>query len=339
MYRVPEFYHGRVSKADSRRVTKRQSPCVGLVTMVLFRPCFYLKWNDFVTGKLIKVVFKLLSLLSLHNAQRLGRLLGRVAWKLDGRSVQTTRKNLHACYPDLQDEEIEVMGRQSLQETGATALELPLMWEWPVERCLGLIREIEGEELLSGYQSSKQGLLLLAPHLGNWELAGLFFASRCKMAALYSPPNQAGFEAYMKAVRGRSGSELVATDRRGIMRLFGILREGGVVGILPDQTPRKEGGNFAPFFGIPAITMTLASKLIHKTGAKPLITYAQRLPDSRGFKIVIREVEPGMASEDMTESLTALNRSVEKCIADVPAQYQWEYKRFRRTAPEEKPVY
>jgi len=46
-----------------------------------------------------------------------------------------------------------------------------------------------------------------------------------------------------------------------------------------------------------------------------------------------------MASDNTTESLTALNHSVEKCIADVPAQYQWEYKRFRRTAPGEQPVY
>lgn len=213
------------------------------------------------------------------------------------------------------------------------------MWEWPVERCLDLIQEIEGEELLDEYQGSKQGLLLLAPHLGNWELAGLFFASRYKMAALYSPPNQPGLENYIKTVRSRSGSELVATDRRGIMRLFAILREGGVVGILPDQTPRREGGEFAPFFGIPAITMTLASKLVHKTGAVPLITYAHRLPDGRGFKIVIRKAEAGMTSKDMTESLTALNQSVEKCIAEAPEQYQWEYKRFRRTAPGHTPVY
>lgn len=293
----------------------------------------------FVSGKLIRLAFRLLSLLSLRNAQRLGRFLGGMAWKLGGRSVETTRKNLRACYPDLSANEIETLGRNSLRETGATALEIPLMWEWPAERCLGLIREIEGEELLEGYKAGKEGLLLLAPHLGNWELAGLFFASRYKMAALYSPPNQPGFEAYMKAVRSRSGSELVATDRRGIMRLFAILREGGVVGILPDQTPRREGGEFAPFFGIPAITMTLASKLIQKTGARPLVTYAQRLPDAEGFRIVIREVGPAMASKDMTESLTALNQSVEKCIADVPAQYQWEYKRFRRTAPGEKPVY
>ncbi|MEX2475464.1 lysophospholipid acyltransferase family protein [Marinobacter sp.] len=292
-----------------------------------------------MTRTFIKLAFHLLSFLSLRNAQRLGRFLGNLAWRLDGRSVDTTRKNLRACYPDLSDQEAETLGRKSMQETAATALELPLMWEWPIERCLGLIREIEGEHLLEDYQAGSRGLLLLAPHLGNWELIGLFFASRYKMAALYSPPNQPGFEDYMKKVRGRSGSELVATDRRGIMRLFSILREGGVVGILPDQAPRREGGEFAPFFRIPTITMTLASKLIQKTGAKPLITYAQRLPHAQGFKIVIREADQGMVSGDMTESLTALNRSVEQCIADVPAQYQWEYKRFRRTAPGEKPIY
>jgi KDO2-lipid IV(A) lauroyltransferase len=307
--------------------------------MVLFSPLFTSDWMNFVSGKLIRLAFRLLSMLSLRGAQRLGRLLGGIAWMLGGRSVETTRRNLRACYPDLGSSEVETLGRNSLRETGATALEIPLMWEWPAERCLGLIRQIEGEELLENYKAGTQGLLLLAPHLGNWELAGLFFASRYKMAALYSPPNQPGFEAYMKAVRSRSGSELVATDRRGIMRLFGILREGGVVGILPDQTPRREGGEFAPFFGIPAITMTLASKLVQKTGAKPLVTYAQRLPDAQGFRIVIREVGPGMASKDMTESLTALNRAVENCIADAPAQYQWEYKRFRRTAPGQTPVY
>lgn len=290
-------------------------------------------------ANLITLAFRLLSLLGLQRAQGLGRFLGGIAWRLNGRSVETTRKNLRACYPEMTESDTEKLGRQSLRETGATAMEIPLMWEWPVERCLGLIKEIEGEELLDGYKADGKGLLLLAPHLGNWELAGLFFASRYKMAALYSPPNRLEFEDYIKKVRSRSGSELVATDRRGIMRLFSILRGGGVVGILPDQTPRTDGGEFAPFYGIPAVTMTLASKLIHKTGAQPLITFAHRLPQGGGFRIVIRRADEGMASTDMKESLTALNRSVERCIEMAPEQYQWEYKRFRRTAPGETPVY
>ncbi len=292
-----------------------------------------------MSGKFIKLLFWMISLLDLKNAQGLGRLLGGIAWKLNGRAVDTTRKNLRVCYPELNEEQVEALGRHSLRETGATALEIPLMWEWRTEKCLDLIREIEGEELLNKYHASKQGLLLLAPHLGNWELAGLFFASKYKMAALYSPPNQAGLEKYIKNVRSRNGSELVATDRRGIVRLFSILKDGGVIGILPDQVPPKESGEVAPFFGIPTMTMTLASKLIHKTGATPLVTYAQRLPAAAGFKIVIREAEPGMASRDIAESVAALNLSVEKCIADNPAQYQWEYKRFRRAAPGATPLY
>lgn len=272
-------------------------------------------------------------MLSLKNAQRLGRFLGTMTWKLNSRAVATTKKNLRACYPKLNDEQIEDFGIQSLRETGATAMEVPLMWEWPVESCLDLVKEIEGEELLEHYKSGKRGLLLLAPHLGNWELAGLYFSSRYKMAALYSPPNQPGLEQYMKNVRSRAGSELVATDRRGILRLFSILRGGGVVGILPDQTPTDAGGEFAPFFGIPARTMTLASKLIQKTGAIPLITYAHRLPDGRGFRIVVREPDAGITSGDLHESIAALNRSVESCIAEAPTQYQWEYKRFRRRPP------
>lgn len=286
-----------------------------------------------MSSKLIKVIFRLISLLSLKNAQRFGRFLGALVWKLNGRSVDTTKKNLRACYPNLNDEQIEEFGRQSLRETGATAMEVPLMWEWPVKKCLDQIREVEGKELLKSYEAGKRGLLILAPHLGNWELTGLFFAEKYQMAALYSPPNQEGLETYMKQVRSRSGSELVATNRRGIARLFAILKKGGVVGILPDQAPPKESGAVAPFFGIPTMTMTLTTKLIHKTGALPLISYAQRLPDGRGFKIIIRKAECGIESQDLTESLTALNRSVEKCIEEAPEQYQWEYKRFRRNAP------
>ncbi len=71
------------------------------------------------------------------------------------------------------------------------------------------------------------------------------------MAALYSPPPHIKeFEDYMIRVRGRLGSELVRGDRKGLLRLMGILKEGGgVAGILPDQSPRGKTNAYAPFFG------------------------------------------------------------------------------------------
>ncbi|WP_417516596.1 lysophospholipid acyltransferase family protein [Marinobacter sp.] len=277
--------------------------------------------------------------LSLANAQRIGRLVGLLMWKLPAKPRAVTDINLSICFPELSQPARAAMAKESLINTGMTMLEVPLMWEWPVEKCLGLVRETEGLELIEEAMADGSGLILLAPHLGNWELAGLFFSSRYKMAALYSPPNMPEFEDYMIRVRGRLGSELVRGDRRGLVRLTSILREGGVAGILPDQSPRGKGNAFAPFFGMEVKTMTLVSKLMQRTGAKVLITYAERLESARGFRIVVREAEPGLDDKDAVAATTALNLSVEHCIRDIPGQYQWEYKRMRHRPPGEKNPY
>lgn len=143
------------------------------------------------------------------------------------------------------------------------------------------------------------------------------------------------FEDYMIKVRGRLGSELVRGDRRGLARLASILREGGVAGILPDQSPRGKGNAFAPFFGMEVKTMTLVSKLIQRTGANVLITYAERLPDASGFRIVVRETGPGLEDKDPVAATTAMNHAIEQCVREIPEQYQWEYKRMRHRPPGE----
>ena len=282
---------------------------------------------------------KLAGRMPLGLAQALGSFLGSLGWLLRTKARRITEINLDICYPEQTQEQRQVLAKESLRQTGQTFMEIPLMWEWPVEKCLGLIREVEGEELIAQAQADGKGLILLAPHLGNWELAGLYFSSRYKMAALYSPPHIPEFEDYMIRVRGRLGSELVRGDRRGLARMATLLREGGVAGILPDQSPRGKGNAFAPFFGMEVRTMTLVAKLMQRTGANALITYAERLPGGDGFRIVIREVAPGMADEDPVVATTALNSSVEQCVRALPSQYQWEYKRMRHRPPGQENPY
>jgi|SRR5690554_1105394 len=289
---------------------------------------------------IIAALLRMASWLPLGAAQSLGRFTGFFTWKLPTKSRKVTDINLSICLPEFSESEREKLAKASLIQTGMVMFEVPLMWEWPVEKCLGLIKETRGLELIDEALASGEGLILLAPHLGNWELAGLFFSSRYKMAALYSPPNIPEFEDYMIRVRGRLGSELVRGDRRGLARMVAILREGGVAGILPDQSPKDKGGAFAPFFGLEVKTMTLVSKLIQRTGANALITYAERLPNARGFRIVVQRAEPGLGDKDPVVATTALNKSVEHCVRQIPEQYQWEYKRLRhRPAGEVDPYH
>lgn len=279
------------------------------------------------------LALKLAGKLPLRVAQLIGRALGTLLWWLPNGSREVTNTNLEICFPELDDAERSGLARSSLRHTGQTLMEIPLIWEWPVEHCLSLIKEIDGEDLLTDAIAENKGLILLAPHLGNWELAGLYYSSRYKMAALYSPPEYQEFEDYMIQVRGRLGSELVRGDRRGLATLISLLRNGEVAGILPDQSPRGKGNAYAPFFGMEVRTMTLVSKLLQKSGATALMTYAERLKDGKGFRLVIRECEPGMADPDPVVATTALNRSIENCVREVPEQYQWEYKRMRHRPP------
>jgi KDO2-lipid IV(A) lauroyltransferase len=109
-----------------------------------------------------------------------------------------------------------------------------------------------------------------------------------------------------------------------------------VIGILPDQQPKAGEGQFAPFFGTPALTMVLLSRLAQRTGATVLFAFAERLPNGAGFRIHILPAPHGIADDDLPTAVAALNRGVEDCVCIAPEQYQWAYKRYSIRPPQER---
>ena len=105
---------------------------------------------------------------------------------------------------------------------------------------------------------------------------------------------------------------------------------------MPDQEPEPHSGEFAPFFGIQALTMTLLTNLAQKTGALVVTGWAKRIYEPHGYEIIFCEAEEGVYSEDPLTQVQALNRSVEACVTKSAEQYQWEYKRFKKQ-PDNKP--
>jgi KDO2-lipid IV(A) lauroyltransferase len=175
-----------------------------------------------------------------------------------------------------------------------------------------------------------RGVLLVSPHLGSWEIIGLYVGPRHPMVCMYRPPRQQSFDTIVRESRQRTGTRVVPTDAHGIRVLMQSLKNGEVVGILPDQDPRDASGSvFAPFFGVQANTMTLISRLAAKTGAAVLFGFAERLPLGRGFRLNLLPAAAEVADPDPLRAATALNAGVEACVRMAPAQYQWNYKRFR----------
>jgi len=226
--------------------------------------------------------------------------------------------------------ERDALARRSLIETARTACELGQVWINPPSKSLAKIVKYTGKEHLDEALAKGSGIIILAPHLGNWELCGLFLDSCGQSTYLYKPPKLAAFEPKMLHYRGRLGAKLAPTSAKGVAMLLKALGRGELVGILPDQEPNLDSGVFAPFFGVDALTMTLVSKLANRTEASVLSIFAKRLEGSEGFEIVIQPARSNVADQDIAAATQALNETVEDCVRLAPAQYQWEYRRFKR---------
>lgn len=287
-------------------------------------------------GELAVGALRLLARLPLRVSQGIGAAIGWALGLFPNEARRVTRRNIAHCLPELSHAERRTLVRRSLMESGRTATETAAIWLWPLERVRPLVREVVGEELLEEGLARGKGVVVLSPHLGNWEMAGLYFSLRCGITSMYRPPKVREMDALMLAARERGGAHLVPTDASGVRALMKALRQGQLIGILPDQNPDRDSGVFAPFFGHPALTMTLLPKLARKSGATVLFTWAERLPRGQGFRLHIRPAPEGISDADLAVAAAALNQGVEECVRALPTQYQWGYKRFK-SRPEGAP--
>ena len=154
-------------------------------------------------------------------------------------------------------------------------------------------------------------------------------AQRIPLTVMYRPPGKESHKPIFEEGRKRAKLNLAATNLSGVRTLAKALKGGGAIGLLPDHVPRYGEGVWADFFGKPAYTITLSAKLQQMSGARIILTYAERLPKGQGYvvRFVPFEEEMGNTPEQQAR---AINASMEKLIARSPAQYFWSYSRYRQ---------
>ncbi|SEB07387.1 KDO2-lipid IV(A) lauroyltransferase [Marinobacterium iners DSM 11526] len=283
-----------------------------------------------VKAILAVLVLGLLSLLPLKASQGLGRWLGNRQWRKGEKAKMTfqTRRNISRCFPELDSDAQDQLVHESLRQTGCSLCEMGMAWLWPAKRTLKKIRQIHNKEIVSEAVAQGKGVILIAPHLGNWEVLNLWLSAHYPFTAMYKPPRLKLMDDLIKRMRARLGTRMAPADTRGVRMVMKALRRGEMVGILPDQEPEASGGIHVPFFGNQALTMKLLPQLAAQTGAVVICGYAERLPQAEGFDLHFRRAEHEINSKDLIQAATAMNRSVEACVRALPAQYQWEYRRF-----------
>ena len=278
--------------------------------------------------KLISFVAYLLSLPPLVLSQAIGAWAARLAWLVKTQARAVTQFNLQHCYPDMESDTRQNLAYESLLHTGRQLAECAWIWNRPVETTRHLICEYRGEQLLLDAIASSRGILMVSPHMGNWELCALALSSRTRSTFFYRSPRSQAFVPLLLDGRAHLGGELAALTPGGIRAGLRILKKGGLIGILPDQEPDWDNGVFAPFFSQPALTMTLLSRLAQRSQAHVIFTVAERLTRGQGWRIHYLPGSSDITSSDPVKAATAVNADVERCIAINPSQYLWDYKRF-----------
>ena len=282
--------------------------------------------RDVIVNRMVLACIRVLSLFPLELIRWLGRRLGELIWFGRTRMQKSTCRNLELAYPKLDRAERRKLGIESLRQTATIYMESGLVWHWSapkIDRCL---LSIHGGDVLTEDRNGK-GMVMLVPHLGNWEVLSYYFAAKGPLTARYENRRIRGIEEQVISARERHGGRLVPPTRGGLRTLLLALRRGELVVVLPDQVPARGSGVMANFMKRSALTGTLSHRLIQQTGARACLATAIRVRG--GFEVWFDALKDAVYDIDPVVSANAINAGIELAIGRAPSQYQWEYKRFR----------
>lgn len=271
------------------------------------------------------------ALVPLRINHAIGAGLGWIAYLVDRRYARTLRGNLAQSGIARDATEYKLLLRRNIAESGKAMTELFIAFLRPQAEVTALVSECRGWEHAEAALAKARGVIFVTPHLGCFDIAGRYLASRVPITFLYSPPKLQWAASLMYEGRVRGEATLAPAGIRGVRRLLKSLKAGGNICILPDQAPRHADGTWVEFFGRQAFTMTLVGRLQRATGAEIVLFYGERLARGKGYRVCI-EPFPEPLHADNAVAARQINGAVERLVRQCPTQYFWSYNRYKAPA-------
>ena len=281
------------------------------------------------------LLFKLLSFLPLWLAHSIGAALGWVVFA----ASPTYRQRFLTNSKQAGYTFAEVKG--AIASSGRLVAELPKLWMSTAGKLQGKAEAPftwRGKEHIEAAYAAGKGVIILTPHLGSFEMFGQAWGQDFGLkfgifTVLFRPARKAWMSDLVANSRNRPGLAAVPTNLSGVRQMIKALRKGGAVGLLPDQVPPDGMGLWAPFFGKPAYTMTLAARLSAQTGATVLVGFGERLSFGRGYVLHVFQLKQAL-SDNLEVAVQQMNTEMETLIRRCPTQFLWGYGRYKEPRKE-----
>ncbi len=245
--------------------------------------------------------------------------------------------NLRLCFPELSSAERLAMLRQHFESLGMGAVETAMCW-WTPARRLYSLAHVEGLENLQRALDGGKGVILLSAHFTTTEIGARLLHLYIPFHASYRKHNNPLFETVMR--RAREAHCQTAIPRGNIRAFLRSLKRNVPVWYAPDQNhSSRHNIVFAPFFGIPAATITATSRLAQMSGAAVVPYFPRRLAGGNGYQITILPALEDFPGMDMERDTRRINQIIEDAVRQAPAQYLWVHRRFKTRPQGEAQIY
>ncbi|MBH2009977.1 MAG: lysophospholipid acyltransferase family protein [Xanthomonadaceae bacterium] len=272
-------------------------------------------------------LFRFFSHWPLAVLHALGAGLGWLVWLASARYRAHFRANVAQAGLPFE------AARPAIAEAGRFVGELPRLWMRPrSQSCLENVR-VQGQAHAEQAFAQGKGVIFFGPHCGSFELGPQALAELYgPLTAIYRPARKAWLARLESFARDRQNLAVVPASLSGIRLMHQALKANQAVAMLTDQVPPEGLGIWAPFFGRPAYTMTLAARLALQSGAALLPVSCERLPRGRGYFLKIWPAVAGLQTRekaDMLQAVTRINQAIEAIVLSQPGQYLWGYARYK----------
>ncbi len=276
-------------------------------------------------------LIKLISVLPLKSLHRLGWALGWLMYASSPTYAKRLQDNISKSGLVSNTNDLKKLVKRNITESGKALAEAPHIWFSSADGCTKLMKKVHGWDLVELGLKRKKGLILLTPHIGCFEIIPHYLSTHFPFTALYRPPKLKFLTPLLKIGRQRENIRLATTDISGVRTLLKALKRGEAIGVLPDQVPGSGDGEWADFFGRPAYTMTMWSRLAERSGATVLLMATNRLSNGGGFELFFHNLPNRAEGESPSRQL---NKALEFLIKKNPSQFLWSYNRYKKPSIE-----
>lgn len=265
----------------------------------------------------------------------LGRLIGRLFYKIGSSRRKVALRNLELCFPTMSASQHQHILKKNFENTGIALLETGMGWWWPDWRVKRKCK-VKGLEHLEQAHKDDKGVLLLTMHYLSAEISCRGIGTGHPMVVFYRPHNNPLMEYFQFRGRGRSNKYMLG--KRDVKGLLKALNDGETCVYLPDQDYGRNRSLFVPFFAVPDAATTTGTLIFARNkNTQSHMLIPTRNDDGSGYTLEIKPMLENFPTGDDEADVIRVNQELEKAISYKPEQYMWLHRRFKTRPNKDDP--